>query len=339
MTPFYAHTKTKPDGELYPENEWEPLFTANCETLTDGHCPHCENLDQDHGHLNKVAYLAGKFAAEMFPIGSEDRKLAKQWGHIAGLWHDLGKFAQKWQAYLKTKADPHNDDAVGTVDHSTAGAQHSVRSHPLFGHLLAYGIAAHHCGLLDVQTNGKSCQEMRIKRDDIADFSNAPIGITKLEVPEFPPFLMEIMSTTRDSFSSSFFTRLLFSCLVDADFLATEAFMNPTGASVRNITPFNALENIDKLVTAKISSFGTPSQKDTVNLQRAKIVSDCSDAAKKAPGLFTLTVPTGGGKTLSSLHFALKHALKHGQKRIIYVVPFTSIIEQNADVIRSIVEP
>ena len=81
-----------------------------------------------------------------------------------------------------------------------------------------------------------------------------------------------------------------------------------------------------------MSSFGVPAPDDSVNVQRAKVVNDCARSASKQPGIFTLTVPTGGGKTLSSLHFALKHALQYKQQRIIYVVPFTSIIEQNAEV-------
>jgi len=332
----YAHTKNNPDGTPAPEKEWEPLFSEDCETLKGGECEKCKALDPQHGHLNKVAYLAGKFAAEMFAEGS-DRETARQWGFLAGLWHDLGKFAPEWQTYLKSKSDPHNDDACGKVDHSTAGAQHSVKAHPLFGHLLGYGIAAHHCGLLDVQTNGNSCQEMRLQKQDIPKVNNAPAAIIQRNVPEFPPFLMEIMRTDRNPFSAAFYARFLYSCLVDADFLATEGFMNHRGANIRNQIPRDALAQIQQLLTNRITAFGTPAENDTVNKQRAKVVRDCEHAAELKPGLFTLTVPTGGGKTLSSLHFALKHALKHGQQRIIYVVPFTSIIEQNAEVIREIV--
>jgi CRISPR-associated endonuclease/helicase Cas3 len=275
----------------------------------------------------------------MFPEGSDDSKITQQWGFLAGLWHDLGKFAPEWQKYIKTKSDPHTADATARVDHSTAGAQFSIKAHPLFGHLLAYGIAAHHCGLLDVQTNANSCQEMRLQKQDVAKTNKAPEVITKKSVPEFPPFLMQIMRADRNAFSAAFYTRLLFSCLVDADFLATEAFMNPEGTRARNATPNDALTQIEHLLSARINAFGTPKAHDIVNQQRAKVVYDCENAANKEPGLFTLTVPTGGGKTLSSLNFSLKHALKHGQQRIIYVVPFTSIIEQNAEVIRKIVAP
>jgi len=334
---FYAHTKSDPDGTPRPQEEWEPLFSEGCATLQGGECEKCQSLDPQHGHLNKVAYLASKFASEMFPKGSQDRESAHQWGYLAGLWHDLGKFAPEWQTYLKLKSDPHSDEVSGKVDHSTAGAQYSVKTHHLFGHLLGYGIAAHHCGLLDVLTNGNSCQEARLQKHDIPKVDNAPEAITQRNVPEFPPFLMEIMRADRNPFSAAFYTRFLFSCLVDADFLATEAFMNPSGTRSRNAAPPDGLREIDRLLSDRIKAFGTPSTNDIVNQQRAKVVSDCAQAAHQKPGLFTLTVPTGGGKTLSSLHFGLKHALKHGQQRIIYVVPFTSIIEQNAEVIREIV--
>ncbi len=336
--PFYAHTKSDSNGKPSPQSEWEPLFSEDCKALKGLPCEKCQSLDPRHGHLNKVAYLAGKFAAEMFPPGP-DRETARQWGYLAGLWHDLGKFAPEWQTYLKSKSDPHNDDACGKVDHSTAGAQLSVKTHPLFGHLLGYGIVAHHCGLLDVQTNGNSCQEMRLQKQGIPKVDNAPTPVTQRSVPEFPPFLMQIMQADRNPFSAAFYTRFLFSCLVDADFLATEAFMNPQGTRARNATPSNALAQIDQLLSARIKAFGTPAKDDIVNQQRAKVVNNCEQAATKKPGLFTLTVPTGGGKTLSSLHFGLNHALKHDQQRIIYVVPFTSIIEQNAEVIREIVAP
>ena len=99
----YAHTKNNPDGTPAPEKEWEPLFSEDCETLKGGKCEKCKALNPQHGHLNKVAYLAGKSAAEMFAEGS-DRETARQWGFLAGLWHDLGKFAPEWQTYLKSKA-------------------------------------------------------------------------------------------------------------------------------------------------------------------------------------------------------------------------------------------
>lgn len=268
----------------------------------------------------------------MFAPCSEEAKTAWDWGYLAGLWHDLGKFAPEWQEYLKSKADPHSDEITGKIDHSTAGAQHATQAHPILGHLLGYPIAGHHSGLLDGMSNN-ACQATRLSKTDLPDWQNVPAEITSEAVPPPPGFL------TQDSFSLSFFTRMLFSCLVDADFLATEAFMNPSQAIFRNQTPENTLASIASLIDARIDRFDTPAPGDEVNIQRRAVVDNCRVAAAQYPGIFTLTVPTGGGKTLSSLSFALRHALAHGQQRVIYVVPFTSIIEQNAEVIREILDP
>jgi len=289
-------------------------------------------LDPRHGHLNKVAWWTAHFASSMFAPCSPAAKAAWEWGYLAGLWHDLGKFSEIWQTYLKSKADPHSDDVAGKVDHSTMGALHAVQKHPVLGHLLAYPIAGHHSGLLDA-TSEISSQQKRLQKTTLLADLCAPPELVNQEIPKSLPFLFS------DDYSASFFIRLIFSCLVDADFLATEAFMNPSQARLRNKSEQDVIQELSRLVDAKIDAFDPPASEDLVNLQRKKVVEDCRAAAEMDSGIFSLTVPTGGGKTLSSLSFALRHALKHGHQRIIYVVPFTSIIEQNADVIREIVEP
>ncbi len=334
-SPPYAHTKTQTDGSPAPQSEWEPLFTPfgnEPDQCQREHCRKCRDLVPSHGHLNKVAWWTAKFTSEMFRPESIEFKSAWDWGYLAGLWHDLGKFAPVWQNYLKSKADPHTDDISGKVDHSTAGAQHAIKAHPVLGHLLAYPIAGHHSGLLDGRSNG-ACQDARLQKTDLPDYQNAPSEITSHPCPKLPAFLQ------RDPYSISLFTRMIFSCLINADFLATEAFMNPSQAKIRNRTPASALPAISALIDAKIDGFGIPSPADKVNFQRRIVVENCRSAATHPAGIFSLTVPTGGGKTLSSLNFALRHALAHGQQRIIYVVPYTSIIEQNAEEIRKILTP
>lgn len=333
---IYAHSKTLRDGITpAPREQWEPLFTSFHAAAGSGcgqaDCSECAELHPDHGHLNKVAWWAAKFAAEMFPAGP-NRESARQWGFLAGLWHDLGKFSPEWQTYLTSKTDPNTTPPTGKLDHSTAGAQHSVKAHPVLGHVIGYPIAGHHSGLLDGTSNG-SCQAARLQKADIPDFSNAPPEVTAVPVPSLPPFLKE------DSFSLSFFIRLVFSSLVDADFLATEAFMGPERTDDRNRAPANVLTSLADLIDARIDAFPPPASEDIVNRQRRNVVEDCRQAAHLAPGIFSLTVPTGGGKTLSSLSFALRHAIASGQRRVIYVAPFTSIIEQNAEVIRDIIAP
>ncbi len=131
---------------------------------------------------------------------------------------------------------------------------------------------------------------------------------------------------------------MLFSCLVDADFLATESFINPAQFRLRNgLGSISTLVDMKCLLEQRISAFGDP--KTQVTRLRKEILDECLAAAPLPPGHFDLQVPTGGGKTLSSLAFSLDHAIRHGQRRIIYVVPFTSIIEQNAEVFSEIFAP
>lgn len=320
----HAHSRIREDGSVV----WEDLFSGCSSSSCDGLSIACQSC----GHLDRVSRLTASFAASMFPENTGESTTAGDWGRVTGLWHDLGKFAPEWQQYLRGKVDPHADEVTGKIDHSTAGAQHSVRSHATLGHISAYPIAGHHSGLLDGESNS-ACQATRLGKVDIPDYSTSvPEEVASAKLPGLPPFLAK----SRDAFSVAFFMRMLFSCLVDADFLATEAFMNNRQGQSRNQSPEEILKSISGLIDARIDSFGVPDPHDAVNSSRRSVVEDCRLAAKENPGIFTLTVPTGGGKTLSSLSFALRHALAHGQRRIIYVVPFNSIIEQNADVIREI---
>jgi len=134
------------------------------------------------------------------------------------------------------------------------------------------------------------------------------------------------------AFTVGFFTRMLFSCLVDADFLDTERFMAAGKAEHRPEWPDDILERMKESLEAHVLEL--PSDGSPVNRERRRVREACLAAAEDPPGLFSLTVPTGGGKTLSSLAFALEHAYRHGLERIVYVIPFTSIIEQNAKVFR-----
>lgn len=331
---FYAHTKTNPDGSLAGESQWEPLFSAECPSLHGQFCSACANLEPNHGHLNKVAWLAGKFAQEMFPVGSKQAESALQWGRILGWWHDLGKFAPEWQAYLKTKADPHSDEVAGRVDHSTAGAQHSRQGTPLLGPLLAYVIAGHHAGLDDgvnLFQPGKRFDRPVKEWREWAEKAGAPLA---QELP-LPPLLRPNAGND----AMAFMLRFFFSCLVDADFLATEAFMQPQKGDQRKPWPPDIVERMAlTLEDYMAKKFGPPGD-DPVNLARESVRKDCFNAAAKTVGFFSLTVPTGGGKTLSSLLFALKHAIKNGLRRVILVIPFTSIIKQNADVFREVFAP
>lgn len=337
--PAYAHTDPAHPDPKDAEKHWEPLFTPfgeSAEQCQREDCKKCERLEPDHGHLNKVAFWTAKFASEMFPAGP-DRDTAHQWGYLTGLWHDLGKFAPEWQGYLAKASDPHHDEILEKIDHTTAGAKHAIISSPL-GHFIATAIAGHHAGLLDARHESHASLEKRLTKsfgNEIPNIS-APLEITNLKLPNPPSFIPDPRS---NPFASAFFQRILFSCLVDADFLATEAFMNPAQAVLRPSIASEIFPKALQLIEAKIASFGSPTPANQVATARATVVHDCTQAAKSSPGIFTLTVPTGGGKTLSSLNFAIRHALANDKRRIIYVVPFTSIIEQNAAVFRDLLAP
>lgn len=329
MTTFYAHTKSDANGQLLNPSKWEPLFSKSCDTLHDQACEKCRNLDTRHGHLNKVAYLAGKFAGEMFPASSKEARTATEWGRLVGWWHDLGKYSEKFQRYLDKNRDTHQAEVDEKVDHATAGAQLAASKAP-FGHIIANAIAGHHSGLLDARNTG-ACLEKRQKKQ-IEPFDRAPAELLDLAPPKPPEFL----AVKPNDFQIAFYQRMIFSCLVDADFLATESSMNPEQTAHRAMPDHSVFKPALNLLEARINAFGTPESK--VDQARNNVYQDCLSKSARPPGIFKLTVPTGGGKTLSSLAFALKHALKHGQRRIIYVIPFTSIIEQNAKVFSDLLE-
>lgn len=321
-SPTYAHTHPSFPNDL---SQWEPLFTPfgpdthQCQRDT---CVQCEALAPNHGHLNKVAFWTARFAGEMFSPGP-DRDSAHQWGYLAGLWHDLGKFSDAFQNRLKGHS--------ASVDHSTAGAQFIFDRLPVAGQLFAYLIAGHHAGLADWSKNGdRSDLTKRLSNHGVPDWrTQAPAELLDFIHPPPLAFL-----NVKKPASIACFTRFLFSCLVDADFLATEAFMNASEHKRRPQWPADITARMQETEARYFQHKFGKSGNDVVSQNRASVRNDCIDAAEKSSGIFTLTVPTGGGKTLSSLAFALKHAVLHKLRRIVYVIPYTSIIEQNAQVFR-----
>ena len=324
---FYAHTDPNPSDP----HDWEPLFTpfgAGQDECQGEACEKCGNLDRFHGHLNKVAWWTAKFAGEMFPAGSEEAIAAREWGRRAGLWHDLGKFAPEWQAYLRAKTDSHADEIAGKVDHSTAGAQHGTKDARL-GPLMSYIIAGHHAGLPD----GIPGLRERILKDINEWEATCPEEIKVGAIPN-PPLSSQTDTAPPGAFRLGFFLRMMFSALVDADFLCTEAFMSPDKTEQRHDWPEDVLEKMELLLAKHLDKFGPPQNK--VDTERLHVRRCCEVASEKEPGFFDLTVPTGGGKTLASLLFALRHARKHGLRRVVCAIPFTSIIEQNAEEYREV---
>ena len=257
---------------------------------------------------------------------------AGDWGYLAGIWHDLGKYSQEFQRYLTLTgdADAHIEAKPGRVDHSTAGAQHAFGKSKNEGKLMAYAIAGHHAGLLNGKDNEGSCLAARLQKV-IPSWDACPDWLLRLPILKELPFPLDKNSFC---FQLSFFARMVYSCLVDADFLDTERFMDEEKSQWRQGYP--SLEILHAKLKAHLEQLTAKASPTPINGHRADILKHCIDAADQQPGLFSLTVPTGGGKTLSSLAFAMKHALRFGRKRIIYVIPYTSIIEQNAAVFRDI---
>lgn len=294
---FYAHTDPENPG-LLPENggRWQLL----------------------KDHLEQTARLARQFAS-VFNAGD--------WGYLAGLWHDIGKYSAEFQQrLLAANGKDEHIEIPGKVDHSTAGAQHAANTFKDAGRILAYSIAGHHGGLPDgISTD--SCLRSRLTKT-IPSYQSCPPEILFADAPNLPfkP------SSEFAGMQFSLFIRMVYSCLVDADFLDTEAFMEEKKADYRKGYP--SLQELETIFFDKLNTLCSKAKSSTVNQQRDLVLQQCLAAAEKPAGLFSLTVPTGGGKTLSSMAFALKHAAVHKSKKIIYVIPFTSIIEQNAAVFR-----
>lgn len=261
-------------------------------------------------HCKNTATLAKNFA---------DKFNGGEFAYILGLMHDIGKFSDEFQQKLRGKNL--------RVDHSTAGAKEVYNIYGnAFGKLLAYCIAGHHAGLPDY---GNGVKERflyaRLSNKKINDYSAYKTEITLPPMPS-KPSLELTESKSNPGFTIAFFIRMLYSCLTDADFLDTENFLTDL-TDKRGQYP--TIHKLDNLLDQFLSTFGK-NKKTRINQKRSEIQKRCLDFSSCKPGMFTLTVPTGGGKTYSSLAFAMKHAKIHHLDRIIYVIPYTSIIEQNA---------
>jgi CRISPR-associated endonuclease/helicase Cas3 len=285
---------------------------------------HITNDGRTHAlrkHLFETAERAADFASAFG---------FRQWGWLGGLWHDLGKYSQAFQNKLRAAAgDEAHLEAKARVNHSTAGGLYAVQRFGIAGRLLAYIAAGHHAGLPDWEADatGRAALSQRLLNKDLLDAALAdkiPADILEQPFPLEKPI-------GRDP---AFWLRMLFSCVVDADFLDTEDFFEPEKALQRSGYP--ALSELLAPFTAYMADKQAEVRDTPVNRIRASILARCIEKANEPPGISSLTVPTGGGKTLSSMAFALHHAAIHGQRRVIYVIPFTSIIEQTADQFRKI---
>ena len=279
-------------------------------------------------HLAGTAQRASTFGE---PFGSA------AWAANAAWLHDMGKASPAFQAYLLREnhldASEYDEVAAGRVNHSSAGAAYAeLEITGPVGRTLAYLAAGHHAGLpdWDVVGTGRAAlqcrlEEGRINLTAIPEFSTA-VGARLSKLTRPPAFV------TSDSYH--LWVRMLFSCLVDADYLDTEAFLDPRRTTQRR--RFASLSELKRRFDDRMAKLALECEASQVNAIRRDVLASCRQAAASSPGLFSLTVPTGGGKTLSAMAFALDHALRHGKSRVIYVIPYTSIIEQTASTLQRI---
>lgn len=293
---YFAHT-----GVCSDQSDWQ--------TLSD--------------HLNQVAAIALK-NAYYFPTSD--------WAEVAGLLHDLGKYTREFQARLK--------GATQRVDHATAGAQVAFERWGVMGKMLAFCIAGHHAGLANGADDGKNRSTLQARLS--LDYLNCipdldyqwEMEITLPERLNSPAAFLN-RRIGLEGFQLAFFIRMIFSCLVDADYVDTDCFYRQLEKQESRHSLNIELSTLQDRLSMFLEQLAQKANSPIHEL-RQMILKDVLSQTDKPRGLFSLTVPTGGGKTFASMAFALDHALKQEKplRRVIYVIPFTSIIEQNAKVFR-----
>lgn len=309
------------------ETPYPPPTATNSEVTFFAHS--LPNVDQRHWqslaeHSLNVGHMAGEFASAFG---------AREMGRASGYLHDMGKYTLPFQERLR--------GSPLRVDHSTWGARIALERYGAVGYVLAYGIAGHHAGLANGMGNGeRTALDERLKTD-LPELDAT--WKTEISLPEqsalqphgYRPYAEAgHKGNKRNGFQLAFLSRMLFSCLVDADFMDTERFYKRAEKQPDHRTagaPPPTLLMLQEQLDGYLRSLPTGGD---VNPLRTSILQHVRAQADQDTGLFSLTVPTGGGKTLASLAFALDHAIRNKLRRVIFVIPFTSIVEQNAAVFR-----
>ncbi len=315
-------------------------------------------------HLEETSKLVGQFA---------DKIGLKECGELIGLLHDLGKASIEFQNYILSAEGKINPDAdgyvdaeaqKGKIDHSSAGAQIIFRTLSMEGaaglnaaQVLSLCIASHHSGLIDcLLPSGKDDFNRRInKSEDKTHVNEALSNLDEGEQQQLSGLLsnellvkntiekirsLKEIGDQQDTamFKYGLLARFLFSCLIDADRLSTADFEFTRNVKIRNYGKYCSWDVLVERLNHKLKEFENKTERNKVDELRSKVSQQCFDFASKPKGIYQLTVPTGGGKTLASLRFALNHAKHHKMDRVFYIIPFTSIIDQNADEVRKILE-
>lgn len=276
-------------------------------------------------HLESVAKISSDFAVS---FNNAD------WAYYAGLFHDLGKSDADWQKYL-------NGEKATSLNHSEAGARYvysKMNPNNPAAKIIPYIIAGHHAGLPDWSVgSGNSLKSILEKTDK--NYLEQLLDNSELQTLKNACFPKSMFfgknDLSKDNPKELFehfhlWIRMLYSCLVDADYLDTEQFMTPDKSELRG--NYASLVDLKQKFDSFMAEKSAKAASSKINTIRAEILKSCREKAKLKPGFFSLNVPTGGGKTLSSMAFALEHAIVHNKKRIIMAIPYTSIIEQTAKV-------
>lgn len=266
-------------------------------------------IQTNEDHQNGVAQKAESFA-DKFDMG--------EWGRILGLLHDKGKEKKAFQQHIIKNSGLDTSVRVdGDYSHAYVGAVIAKQSFPKFHLLIDNALMGHHRGLYD-DGEMKEVLKSHIPDEVKIESINAHLEMPKLGFPKDAHHLV----------------RMLYSCLVDADYLDTEAFMQPEQSELRG--KHESLKVLESKLDAYLSKLKKNAPDTEVNKIRNQVQSWCVKASEQTPGFYSLTVPTGGGKTLASVLWAIKHAVRNNLERIIIAIPYTSIITQTASVLRGI---
>lgn len=266
-------------------------------------------IQSNEVHQQGVSLMASRFAEE-FGMA--------EWGRVLGLLHDKGKEKKAFQQHILKESgkDPHIK-VEGDYKHAYVGALIAKELFPKYHLLMDNALMGHHRGLYD-DGDMKEIMKSPIPDDVTIDVINANLGMPRLEKPSDIHHL----------------ERMLYSCLVDADYLDTEAFMQPEQSKLRG--NYESLKALEAKLEAFLSGLKKNAPDTEVNRIRNEVQNWCIKESEKEPGFYSMTVPTGGGKTLVSVLWAIKHAIKNGLNRIIIAIPYTSIITQTASVLRGV---
>lgn len=310
-------------------------------------------------HLCGVSEITGRFA---------DVVGLREAGELLGLVHDLGKASENFQQYIQSGVgmiDPDSDDYVdtekfkGRIDHSSAGAQlmfsylKNEKDGLLTGQFLALCVASHHSGMIDcLSPSGENVFDRRMEKSE--DFTHTQEAFSRLEESQRNLIMQKLSdekirnsiittlstlkenSDTKDTLTFKFglLIRFMYSCLIDADRIDTADFEHPENKQVRQYGNYVHWDELLNRLNIKIKEFENKENKNYVDELRNRVSQTCFEFAPKPRGIYQLSVPTGGGKTFSSLRFALNHAKANNMDRVFYIIPYTSIIDQNASEVR-----